>query len=492
MNAVPTLVCPECKKAVEELTGAQICPDCEQARNGNGPAAPTPPDGTATVHTPTADRDAAWATCADLARHPRILERFAAELPRIGLVGEDRLGQLVYLATTSRLLQEPVSVAIKGPSSGGKSFAIERTLDFFPAEATYKLTGMSERAFAYSEEPLAHRTLVIFEAVGMEGDFASYLIRSLLSEGCVRYETVDRTKAGLKGRLVERQGPTGLIVTTTRVRLHPENETRLISMVVNDTPAQTKAVMLALAEEEEATIDLGPWQALQRWLEPAQVSVPYAKALAGLVPPVAVRLRRDFGAVLGLIRAHALLHQATRKRDDQDRLVATFNDYAVVRGLVADLVSEGVGATVRPVIRETVAAVDDLEPDHEAGVPQAALAKRLKLDRSAVSRRVQTAITEGYLRNLEERKGRAYRLVLGDPLLENVEILPDPDVLMGVCTVARRPGGVKATPTGAEGATAEFPQGCPSHPDEPDLAGCRYCRFEQRRAAREAGREAAG
>ena len=36
------------------------------------------------------------------------------------------------------------------------------------------------------------------------------------------------------------------------------------------------------------------------------------------MPPVAVRLRRDFGAVLGLIRAHALLHQATRGRDDRD------------------------------------------------------------------------------------------------------------------------------------------------------------------------------
>jgi hypothetical protein len=64
---------------------------------------------------------------------------------------------------------------------------------------------------------------------GLSGDFASYLVRSLLSEGRVRYETVEKTKDGLKPRLIEREGPTGLLVTTTAVKLHPENETRLLS-----------------------------------------------------------------------------------------------------------------------------------------------------------------------------------------------------------------------------------------------------------------------
>jgi hypothetical protein len=40
-----------------------------------------------------------------------------------------------------------------------------------------------------------------------------------------------------------------------------------------------------------------------------KVVIPFAKRLADLVPPVAIRLRRDFKTVLMLIRAHALLHQ---------------------------------------------------------------------------------------------------------------------------------------------------------------------------------------
>ena len=40
-------------------------------------------------------------------------------------LGERRAGKLIYLAVTSRLLDRPVSVAVKGPSSGGKSFVVE-------------------------------------------------------------------------------------------------------------------------------------------------------------------------------------------------------------------------------------------------------------------------------------------------------------------------------------------------------------------------------
>ena len=77
---------------------------------------------------------------------------------------------------------------------------------------------MSDRALAYSNEPLQHRHIVIYEAAGMASDFATYLIRSLLSEGCIRYDTVEKTKDGLTARPIEREGPTGLIVTTTSLR----------------------------------------------------------------------------------------------------------------------------------------------------------------------------------------------------------------------------------------------------------------------------------
>jgi hypothetical protein len=373
----------------------------------------------------------AWETCRELAQAQDILGRFAEELVRSGVAGESRIAKLLYLALTSRLLERPVSVALKGPSSGGKSYVVERVLSFFPKSAYYALTAMSDRTLAYSEEPIRHRFLVIYEAAGMSGEFATYLMRSLLSEGRVRYETVEKTSEGMKPRLIEREGPTGLIVTTTAVKLHPENETRLLSLTVSDTQAQTQAVMAALADEVgKAVPDLEVWHALQVWLASAEhrVTVPYAKKLAKLIPPVAVRLRRDFGAMLNLIRAHALLHQASRERDGQGRIVATIGDYAAIRELVADLVSEGIEATVPATVRETVEAARRLREDSNGEpVTVAELARELKLDRSAVSRRVRNAKDRGYLKDLDENPRKSSRLVLGDDLPDDLQILPSPE-----------------------------------------------------------------
>src|SRR3954453_12262013 len=215
---------------------------------------------------------------------------------RLGVVGERRGAKLIYLAVTSRLLDRPVSVAVKGPSSGGKSFLTDSVLKLFPPSAFYALTAMSDRALAYSNEPLKHRHLVIYEAAGMSGEFVSYLIRSLLSEGRLRYETVENTKNGLEPKVIEREGPTGLIITTTALRLHPENETRMLSLTVTDTTEQTASVFRALAEEGGDAADFGRWHALQTWLATGScaVVIPFAKDLAELVPPVAIRLWRDF------------------------------------------------------------------------------------------------------------------------------------------------------------------------------------------------------
>lgn len=424
----------------EWIASALLDAEAAAGADEQPPSAGIPADNCATVQPEPVNREAEWDLCAPLACSERILDRFTAQLGKIGLVGEDKPAALIYLGLTSRLLSQIVSIAVKGPSAGGKSFLVDAVLRHFPPTAYYPLTGLSERALAYSEEPLAHRHLVIFEAAGLEGEFASYLMRSLLSEGCVRYETVEKTKEGMRARLIERPGPTGLICTTTKARLHPENETRLLSLTVRDTPEQTAAVLLAIARENGAVPDLEPWLALQRWLEPREVTIPFAQRLAEAIPPIAVRLRRDFSAVLGLIRAHCLLHQATREEDDAGRLIATVEDYAIVRDLVADLLAAGIGAGVSEATRETVEAVERIGPSE--GVTQKALAAELALDKSAVSRRVSVAIREGYMRNLEEHKGRPARLVTGDPLPDDVEVLPAPENLEAGCAVAQLPRGI--------------------------------------------------
>ena len=377
------------------------------------------------------ESEQAWQVCQALARHPRILEAFAEAYRAAGAVGEVRTATILYLALTSRFLARPVSVAVKGPSSGGKSFTVATVLRFFPPEAYYCMTAISDRALAYTEADLEHRFLVVYEAAGIVGDFASYLVRSLLSEGRLIYEVVEKTANGFRPRRIEKQGPTGLLVTTTAVKLHPENETRLLSLQVTDTREQTRAVLQAIAVETPKAIDLEPWLALQQWLTHVEhhVVIPYASALAESIPPVAVRLRRDFGQLLGLIRAHAILHQATRDRDAAGQIVATLEDYDVVRSLVVEVIAEGIHLAVPPTVRETVHAVGDLVGQDQREASLREIAEALRLDKSAAARRVAAAVHLGHLRNLEERKGRPARIVLGDVMPNSPDVLPAPELL---------------------------------------------------------------
>jgi hypothetical protein len=283
-----------------------------------------------------------------------------------------------------------------------------------------------------------HRILVLEEAAGLGDGIGAYLMRSLISEGRLRHETVTNTADGFKPLVLEREGPTGLLVTTTSVMLEPELETRMFSIPVTDTPAHTGAVLAAIAagaagQAQVAEVDPAPWHALQLWIEGGarEAVVAFAGALAEAIPPVAVRLRRDFVALLGLIQTHAILHQAQRDRDDRGRVVAKLDDYAAVYELTSDLVATGVGASVPATVRETVAAVAELtaRQHQRIGVMLGQVAEHLKLDKSSASRRVAAAVKGGYLVNTEERRGRPACLELGEPLPGEQEVLPSPAAL---------------------------------------------------------------
>ena len=285
---------------------------------------------------------------------PNILNSFGDLCNQMGLVGEEQNAKLIYLAITSRVLENPVNLLIKGPSSGGKSYTLDIVLKAFPKVAYYALTSMSEHAMAYSEEPMSHRFLVIYEATGLNTDIANYLVRSLLSEGRIHYETVEKTQNGLGTRVIERLGPTGLILTTTKFRIHPENETRMFSISINEDSEQTRRIIDSIAaramDMESRRPDISQWLALQKWItlvRNREVEIPYAGDLASLTDYSAVRMRRDFNKILNLICANAILHQFNRDLNQNGRIIADLKDYRSVYPLIIDYVSEGVDKAVK-------------------------------------------------------------------------------------------------------------------------------------------------
>src|SRR5260370_14802881 len=64
----------------------------------------------------------------ELARSPDILRSLAVDLERAGLAVENRTAQIIYLAATSRLFSQPLSVAVKGPSRAGNTYTVRSAL----------------------------------------------------------------------------------------------------------------------------------------------------------------------------------------------------------------------------------------------------------------------------------------------------------------------------------------------------------------------------
>lgn len=168
---------------------------------------------------------------------------------------------------------------------------------------------------------------------------------------------------------------------------------------------------------------------------PTGVTVPFADVLADLVPPSALRLRRDIGKVLDLVRAHALLHQETRARA-HGHVVAEMADYAAVYALIHDLIAEGVRDSVADRVRATVGAVVNMV-SREGAVSLADLASYLGVSVSTASRRVAQCVALGYLKRQADRTGAPPQIVAGDPLPDGSAVLPAPETLQRHCAVAR-------------------------------------------------------
>ena len=240
-----------------------------------------------------------------------------------------------------------------------------------------------------------------------------------------------------------------MIFTTTKTRVHAENETRLLSLTTDDSREQTARVLLALADEDEHGPDLARWHGLPDWPStPSTARHPYAATRrASRRSPARCG---DFGA---RPRPHPLPRHpapADPNRDGDGRIVATVDDYAVVHELVGDVIAEGVGATVSDTVRETVAAVAALATARESPRAGRRPARVGQVDReSATADRCRWRLHP----QPGGPAGAPGRWVIGDPLPETTDVLPQPCNLIGYETPGQEDGCTVAAQSRGESPT---------------------------------------
>ena len=441
-------------------TWVQIAKDCAAECAQDARENTTQPE--LTPKQKAALRESLWPTVSELAQAPDLIDRVVSQVQSLGVVNESELIKLTYVGATSRILQNPINIIIKGASSGGKSFTVLHTLKLIGPSFVNELTSSSALSLVYGTDPLSHTVMLIFEANQLQeskdkdSTFAM-LLRTLISENRIIHQTTVEDPNSPTGRRVERivrEGPIALLTTCTS-EIYYENETRMLSWHIHEDREQTAAVMAGLADRSLGAVgapaDLAVWHDLQRWiaLGPNDAVIPFARQIATAIPPLMVRFRRDLGSLFSFIKTSAILHQAQRKTDDRGRVVATIADYAVAYPIFSQVMAESAGravqANVRAVVKliaeRTGAAsakptgmrfqrVDVAGHAAEVIISSEQIGTALGIGKSAAYRAVLSALDLGFLVNNEFRRSKPFKLVLKKGVDEvEASLLPNPQTL---------------------------------------------------------------
>jgi len=255
-----------------------------------------------------------------LLKEPNLLERILLDFERCGIVGEEVNKLVGYLATTSRKLDAPLAVMVQSSSAAGKSSLMEAVLAFMPEEDKIQYSAMTGQSLFYmGAMDLRHKILALAEEAGAAR--ASYALKLLQSEGVLTIASTG--KDAETGKLVTHEyrveGPVMIFSTTTAIDHDEELLNRCLTLGVDESRAQTRAIhqlqrekrtLEGLFAKKEKERLFKQHQNAQRLLRPLAVMNPYSRLLT--FPDERTRLRRDHEKYLTLIDTIALLHQYQR------------------------------------------------------------------------------------------------------------------------------------------------------------------------------------
>jgi hypothetical protein len=353
-------------------------------------------------------------------------------LGRMGLVGEQKNALALYLVGTSRLLPLPMNVLAKGHSSTGKNYLVSRVLGLFPEDSYVEITSASETSWNYSADSFTNKIVYVQEQNQASGSV--HPVRLLISEGkLVRLVAV--RKKGSEHNTMERfeaKGPIAALSTTTQDRLEIDDETRHISIWMDDSPEQTKRILRGYTRQSEplSEAELAAWRAVQDLAATRtgiEIVLPtWFDEIADAMVEAGhdVRLRRYFPAFCQACRTVTLLRSFQHKQR-VDRLQVEFADFAIAHTLLDSVISESLhhegGQTL-----ETAQCIRTLAARTGESVLIQQVAEALNLPYKRAAERIQKAERAGLIQLANSPEVRnVKRFVATSPQ----QLLPEPRAL---------------------------------------------------------------
>lgn len=262
----------------------------------------------------------------ELLMSPDLFDRITKDLETLGYVGEELNKQLLYIAASSRKMEDPISLLILSQSASGKSLLVETVRRLMPEEDVVSVSSLSDQALNYLPEGgLVHKFLILGEAVHSET--VEHQIREMLSaHELSRLVTMKDPKTGeLSTRTVKSPVVVSAAMSSTRYQINPENASRAFVINIDESREQTKRIhsrqrakySLSRHSDRKNRIPqiIAQHQAAQRLLKPCLIVNTYAERL--VFPDALMRTRRDHERFVDLIAAVCFLRQYQKQEKEE-------------------------------------------------------------------------------------------------------------------------------------------------------------------------------
>ncbi len=253
---------------------------------------------------------------------PDLFKQLLQDFEALGVIGEEKVKLLGYLAAMSRLLPKPLGLLTLSRSGAGKTTLQNAICAFVPPEDVVKYSRLSSQALFYKgKNDLTRKVLCVEEEEGMSQ--AMFSVKLLQSDQRLTLASVrsDPKTGRMKTEDYLVEGPVSILIASTNPKaLDFETKNRFLIATIDESEAQTRRILEyrrnlftrqgGLGEEERARL-LRRWQNAGRLLRPLKVSEEILRYCD--FPAEALQDRREWDKYRSLICAIAVLRQHQRK-----------------------------------------------------------------------------------------------------------------------------------------------------------------------------------
>ncbi len=381
---------------------------------------------------------------------PKLFQIVSEDLDTLGYTGEELNKQLLYLAASSRLMDDPISVIIQSQSASGKSKMVDTIAALMPDEEVVSITSLSDQALNYAGD-LMHKFLSLGEAVHSE--VVEHQIREMLS--AKRLSRLVTLKDDKTGKMVSKAMVVPVVVsaviTATGYKINPENASRSFLINIDESKEQTRRIhrkqrgkyssVRYYEKRDKIPAVVKKHKAAQRLLVKRTIFNRFADLID--FPDALVRTRRDNERFIDLISSVCFLRQYQKPiRNDGkiDYIECDLDDYAnawkiMIQGtLCAGL--EEIPQGTRKLYEELTELVAKKANDKKLGIGEIGFTQRdvrefTGYTQSWISRHLRILVAYEYVLVVGGgfRRSKGFYRLIADDQMERLDLsmIPSPE-----------------------------------------------------------------